>query len=32
MQAVKAELLIFVGFILILSGTVVLEKPFIIAI
>ena len=32
MQVVKAELLIFVGFILILSGTVVLEKPFIIRI
>ena len=32
MQAIKAELLIFVGFILILSGTVALEKPFIIRI
>lgn len=30
MKAAKAEVLIFIGFIFILSGTIVLEKPFII--
>ena len=30
MKAIQAEVLIFIGFIFILSGTIVLEKPFII--
>lgn len=30
MQTIKAELLIFIGFILVLAGTIMLERPFII--
>ena len=30
MQTIKAELLVFTGFILVLTGTIMLEKPFII--
>lgn len=30
MNTIKSELLLFTGFVLILTGTIVLEKPFII--